>query len=262
MPAHASQPLDLDALPPEVRVAFLVLQAEVAGLRAQTERQDYLIAELRHALYGKKSEQLSPDARQLAFEDLETAVAEAEAASNADVARNADGTTRRPAAKRNLGHLPDHLPRIEEVIEPEQKVCPCGCIDRVKIGEDRAERLDIVPARFQVIVTIRPKYACRRCDAGISQAATPHWLIEGGLPTEGTLAHIAVSKYADHLPLYRQCQIYDRGGVNLDRSTLATWCGITAYHLGPVVDRMLVHLKRSTRLFMPSRQIAAQSPAG
>ena len=148
MPAHASQPLDLDALPPEVRVAFLVLQAEVAGLRAQTERQDYLIAELRHALYGKKSEQLSPDARQLAFEDLETAVAEAEAASNADVARNADGTTRRQMAKRNPGHLPDHPlpgnrmlafdergPRIEQVIEPENKVCLCGCTDLVKIGK-------------------------------------------------------------------------------------------------------------------------------
>ena len=113
------------------------MQAEVTGLRAQTERQDYLIAELRHALYGKKSEQLDPDARQLAFEDLETAVAEAEAAGDASVVRNADGTTRRPAAKRNLGHLPDHLPRIEEVIEPEHKVCPCGCTDRVKIGEDR-----------------------------------------------------------------------------------------------------------------------------
>jgi len=109
------------------------------------------------------------------------------------------------------------------MIEPENKVCLCGCTDLMKIGEDRAERLDIIPARFQVIVTIRPKYACRRCDAGISQAATPHWLIEGGLPTEGTLAHVAVSKYADHLPLYRQCQIYARGGVNLDRSTLATW---------------------------------------
>ena len=133
MSAPASQPLDPDALPHEVREAFLVLQAEVAGLRAQTERQDYLIAELRHALYGKKSEQLDPDARQLAFEDLETAVAEA--ASNADVARNADGTTRRPAAKRNLGHLPDHLPRLEQVIEPARRVCPCGCTDMVKIGE-------------------------------------------------------------------------------------------------------------------------------
>jgi len=108
MLAPTSHALDLDALPPVVREAFLTMQAEVAGLRAQTERQDYPITELRHALYGKKSEQLNPDDRQLAFEDLETAVAEAAATSNADVARNADGTTRRPAAKRNLGHLPDH----------------------------------------------------------------------------------------------------------------------------------------------------------
>ena len=106
---------------------------------------------MRHALYGKRSEQLDPDERQLAFEDLETAVAESEAARDALTARNADGTTRRPAAKRNLGHLPDHLPRIEQVIEPEQMVCPCGCTDMLKIGEDRAERLDIIPARFQVI---------------------------------------------------------------------------------------------------------------
>lgn len=135
------------------------------------------IAQLRHALYGKRSEQLNPDDRQPAFEDLEAAVAEAEAAREAVTVRNADGTTRRPAAKRNLGHLPDHPlpgnrmhafdergPRIEQVIEPAQKVCPCGCSDRVKIpshglqanqcratGEDRAERLDIIPARFQVI---------------------------------------------------------------------------------------------------------------
>ena len=233
MSGTTSEALDLDALAPAVREAFLAMQAEVVGLRAQTERQDYLIAELRHALYGKRSEQLDTDARQLAFEDLETAVAEAEAAGDAPNARNADGTQRRPAAKRNLGHLPDHLPRIEQVIEPAQKVCPCGCTELVKIGEDRAERLDIIPARFQVIVTVRPGYACRRCDAGVSQANPPHWLIEGGLPTEGTLDHVAVSKYADHLPLYRQSQIYGRGGINLDRSTFASWCGTSAYHLAP-----------------------------
>jgi transposase len=254
------QLLDVDVLPPAVREAFLAIQAEVAGLRAQTERQDYLIAELRHALYGKRSEQMNPDDRQLAFEDLETAVAEAEAAREAVTVRNADGTQRRPAAKRNLGHLPDHLPRIEQVIEPAQKVCPCGCTDMVKIGEDRAERLDIIPARFQVIVTVRPRYVCRHCDAGICQAETPHWLIEGGLPTEGTLAHVAVSKYADHLPLYRQCQIYGRGGVDLDRSTLASWCGTAAYHLAPVVDRMLVHLKRSSRLFMDETRAPVLDP--
>ena len=260
MPAPADLTFDLDSLPPAVREAFAAMQAKVAGLEAQTERQDYLIAELRHALYGKRSEQLPPDERQLAFEDLETAVAEAEAAREALAERNADGRPRRPAAKRNLGHLPDHLPRIEQVVEPAQIICPCGCTDMVKIGEDRAERLDIVPARFQVIVTVRPRYACRRCDAGVIQADTPNWLIEGGLPTEGTLAHVAVSKYADHLPLYRQCQIYGRGGVHLDRSTLANWCGVSAYHLAPVVDRMLVHLKRSGRLFMDETRAPVLDP--
>jgi transposase len=260
MSAPTPQPLDLDALPPVVRETFLAIQAEVAGLRAQAERQEYLIAELRHALYGKRSEQLDPDDRQLAFEDLETAVAEADAARETLAARNADGTTRRPTAKRNLGHLPDHLPRIEQVIEPAHKVCPCGCADMVQIGEDRSERLDIIPARFQVIVTIRPRYACRRCDSGVLQAAAPARLIEGGLPTEGTLAHIVVSKYADHLPLYRQSQIYGRGGVDLDRSTLATWCGKVGFHLAPVVDRMLVHLKRSTRLFMDETRAPVLDP--
>jgi transposase len=146
---------------------------------------------------------LDPDDRQLAFEDLETAVAEAEARSE-PCGTQCRWQPKRPAAKRNLGHLPDHLPRIEQMIEPAQKVCPCGCNDMVKIGEDRSERLDIIPARFQVIVTVRPRYACRRCDGGIMPGRLPHWLIEGGLPTEGTLAHVAVSKYADHLPLYRQ----------------------------------------------------------
>ena len=160
-----SQVPDLDTLPPAVREAFLVLQAEVAGLRTQTERQDYLIAELRHALCGKRSEQPDPDDRQLAFEDLETAVAEAEAANDASVAPNADGSPKRPAAKRNLGHLPDHLPRIEQVIEPRHKVCPCGCTDMVKIGEDRSERLDIIPARFQVIVTLERRSGLARMNS-------------------------------------------------------------------------------------------------
>ena len=123
-----------------------------------------------------------------------------------------------------------------------------------------AERLDIVPARFQVIVTVRPRYACRRCDAGVLQADTPSWLIEGGLPTEATLAHVAVSRYADHLPLYRQCQIHGRGGVHPDRSTLASRCGVAACHPGPVVERMLAHLKRSGRLFMDETRAPVLDP--
>ncbi|SFO52412.1 Transposase [Paracoccus pantotrophus] len=118
------------------------------------------------------------------------------------------------------------------------------------IGEDRTERLDIVPAQLRVIVTVRPKYACRRCGEGVSQAPAPAHLIEGGLPTEGALAYVLVSKYADHLPLYRQSQILARAGVELHRSTLADWVGSAAFHLGPVVDRLAEHLKTSTKLFM------------
>ena len=91
---------------------------------------------------------------------------------------------------------------------------------------DVSERLDVIPAQLRVIVTRRPKYACRSCEeAGVNQAPAPAHLIHGGLPTEPLVAHVLVSKYADHLPLYRQAQIYSRHGINLDRSTLANWVG-------------------------------------
>ena len=82
---------------------------------------------------------------------------------------------------------------------------PCGCGEMTKIGEDRTERLHVVPAKLQVIVTVRPKYACRKCEEGVTQALAPAHLIEGALPTEGMIAHVLVSKFADHLPLYRLC---------------------------------------------------------
>ena len=91
------------------------------------------------------------------------------------------------------------------MIEPQSTLCPCGCGEMTKIGEDRTERLHVVPAKLQVIVTVRPKYACRQCEEGVTQAPAPAHLIEGALPTEGMLAHVLVSKFADHLPLYRLC---------------------------------------------------------
>jgi transposase len=108
--------------------------------------------------------------------------------------------------------------------------CACGG-ERHLIGEDVSERLDIVPAQFRVIETRRPKYACRSCTNGVAQAPAPAWLIPGGMPTEVTVVHVRVSKYAEHLPLYRQAQIYSRQGVDLDRSTLAAWVGTQPQHL-------------------------------
>jgi hypothetical protein len=107
-----------------------------------------------------------------------------------------------------------------------------------------------VPAQLRVIVTVRPKYACRACAEGVTQAPAPSHLIEGGLPTEGAIAHVLVSKFADHLPLYRQSQILARSGIDLHRSTLADWIGTAAFHLAPVVDQLAEHLKASTKLFM------------
>ena len=112
-----------------------------------------------------------------------------------------------------------------------------------------SEKLDVVPAQFRVMVVRRPKYACRACEDIVVQSPAPARLIEGGLPTEATVAHVLVSKYADHLPLYRQAQIYERQGLRLDRSTLADWVGRAAFHLRPVHERILAHLKSSTKLF-------------
>ena len=117
-----------------------------------------------------------------------------------------------------------------------------------------------MPAQFRVIVTRRPKYACRSCTDGVTQASAPARLIPGGMPTEATVAHVLVSKYADHLPLYRQAQIYSRQGVALDRSTLADWVGRAAFELRPVHDALLADLKRSTKLFMDETRAPVLDP--
>lgn len=242
--------LDLSAIPAAQRAAVLALMEEVAALTEITQRQEHLIAELNHALHGKRSEKLTEDERQLAFEDLSIALAEVEVQKDHLAAKTGAKRAAKPAPKRTIGNLPAALPRIEEVIEPASLICPCGCGIMHKIGEDRSERLDIVPAQLRVIVTVRPKYACRTCTDGVTQAPAPAHLIMGGLPTEAAIAHVLVSKYADHLPLYRQSQILARAGLDLHRAVLADWVGKAAFHLKPIVDRLAEHLKRSDKLFM------------
>jgi len=229
------------------------LRAEAVAAAARAERLEQLIAELRRHRFGRRSERLDPDQMSLALEDLEQALGEAEAIAEA-TPRSGGGARRRRA---NRGHLPADLPREETVVEPAGTTCACCGGAMHRIGEacpgprsgDVSERLDVVPARLRVLVTRRPKYACRRCAEGVAQAPAPPRLIEGGLPTEALLAHVVVSKYADHLPLYRQAQILARQGVALDRSTLADWVGRTAWYLRPLHGRLLDALKASARLF-------------
>ena len=232
-----------EALPDDPETLKAMLIAE----RQRAARLVAIIKELQRHRFGRRAESLPEDQLLLALEDVEQGEAEtaAESETKSSAAR-AEGARKRRA---NHGALPAHLPRIETLVDVEDKTCRCckGALHR--IGEDVSERLDVVPAQFRVLVVRRPKYACRACESVVVQSPAPARLIEGGLPTEAMVAHVLVSKYADHLPLYRQAQIYERQGLRLDRSTLADWVGRAAFHLRPIHERILAHLKSSTKLF-------------
>ncbi len=247
-------------LPDDIEMLKAMVVAKDETIVARDDRivqLEGLVVAFKQALFGSKSEKLDPDQFNLSFEDIETEVASITAEDEADPHASAVKETKK--RQTNRGSLPKHLPRVEEVIEPEETVCACGC-DLHVIGEDVSERLDVIPAQFQVIVTRRPKYACRSCKDGVHQALAPAHLIAGGLPTEATIAHVLVSKYADHLPLYRQSQIYARQGIKLDRSTLADWVGRAAFELKPVFDCLLENLKKSSKLFMDETRAPVLDP--
>ncbi|RVQ48301.1 IS66-like element ISRm14 family transposase [Sinorhizobium meliloti] len=274
-----SSPLDLSLfpnLPPEVVKAFAAMQFELSVERAARQHEqavvaekDAFIAELKELIeklegqvhdyrrtkFGPKSEKLDPAQMELALEDLETAIAETQARIAAVEkkieASASDPEKVAPRKERKARALPEHLPRVERVIEPESIVCPCGCGNMVRIGEDRTERLDRIPARYEVIVTIRPKYACPKGRTGVVQARAPAHLLEGSWPTEALLAEIAVSKHSEHMPLNRQAEVMARHGVPIDRTVLADWMGRTGAAIAPVVDHMAKRLLwESTRLYV------------
>lgn len=252
-------PDDLDLLKTLVLEARRELAAKDADLARAQDANTRLweaLRQLQRAQFGRKSEKLDPDQLNLGMEDTEQAIAETQ---SPDPARPAPRSAPRSV---NRGALPAHLPREEVVVEPEDKSCPCCNGEMHVMGEDRSERLDVIPAQFKVIVTRRPKYACRACEGAIVQAPAPARLIEGGIPTEALIAHVLVGKYADHCPLYRQAQIYARQGVDLDRSTLADWVGRAAALLAPVQARLFEILKTSPKLFADETRAPVLDPGG
>jgi transposase len=206
----------------ELQQLLSVRDAEIARQSAELLARDLLIeklklqlANLRRQRFGAKSEALDK-----IIDQLELALVEAEAAAEQhdceplSVEADAKGQpTRKP--------LPEHLPREDVVLHPGETCEQCGGALR-HLGEDVSETLEYVPGRIKVTRTVRPKLSCRCCET-IHQVAAPAMPIERGRPGPGLLAHVLVSKYADHLPLYRQSQIYGREGMPLERSTLADW---------------------------------------
>ncbi len=241
------------------RAARLHVESELAASKETVERLQLLIKEYERARFGKRSEKFDPDQLQLVLEDIEIAIAETQESED-DRARRSG----RPAARQRTGRaaraFPAHLPRVVRVIEPSSLACPCGCGEMVRIGEDRSSRLDVTPAQYRVIETVRPRYACSKGCSGVAQAPAPVHLIEGGVPTEALLAQVAVAKFSEHMPLYRQSQVFARHGILLDRAVLADWMGTVAFHLAPLVERMSALMKLSGRLFMDETRAPVLDP--
>src|SRR5580692_3701039 len=228
---------DLDTLDVQsLKALVLAKQAELDSRTTEIESLKLLIVKLKRMHFGPSSEKYDRDLQQLELrlEDLEAnqAAAEPPPAVPATVAGKQTAPLK-PARR----PLPAELPREIETIAPAQEACPdCGGALR-RLGEDVSETLEYVPARFKVIRTVRPKLSCVGCSR-IVQAPAPNRPIDRGLAGPGLLAHVLVAKYADHLPLYRQSEIYRREGVELDRSTLADWVGGASRTLQPLVDAL------------------------
>ena len=266
--ASPSLPDDLEALRAMVMALMTerdvvtsqldAVTAERDTLLERNERLHHLLLKLKRMQFGTKSERLPAEQLQLGLEAIEQAIAKGEAE-----AEKRDPELRKDRAAKRRGRetaLPRDLPRIEVTLEPEDKTCPCCRAAMVVIGEDSSERLDKVPAQYRVIVTKRPKLACRACPGTVVQEPASPRLIEGGLPTEALVAQVVVSRFADHQPLYRQAQMMAREGVIIDRSTLSFWVGYAAAEVAPVVERLREMLLASSRIFADETVVPVLDP--
>jgi transposase len=261
---------DLDHLPDdpdalrtmlrEMATAVGLREVELQALTVENDKLRALVAQLLRHRFGRRSEQLSADERQMALEDLEQAKAEADAAAASAAPPETPRRERKKRPQRNLGALPGHLPRYEVVVDVADKGCPCCGGTLHLIDESRSELLDFVPAQLRVKVTSRPRYGCRACEGAVVQAPAPARPIDGGLASEALLAHVLVSKFCDHLPLYRQAGMLARQGIAIDRSTLSGWVGRACWWLRPLHELMLSTALASPVLFADDTTLPVLDP--
>ena len=198
----------LKALLARSRSDLMEHQTALAASEEARRRLEIIIDDPLREKFGSKSEKLTPDQYNLLLEDVEIAQGVLDAAQEkAEAIINGKSDRRDRSRASNRGRPPVHLPRVERVVEPRSTMCPCGCGPMTMIGEDVSERLDVIQAQFRVLVTRRPKYACRRCSGAVAQAQAPEHVVPGGLPTETLIAQVIVAKFGDHPPFYRQAEI-------------------------------------------------------
>jgi transposase len=248
----------------EARAAQAVeLDAAKAGLVSKTleiEKLKVQLARLRRQQFGRSSEKIDRIIEQLELmlDELET-----EAAVGPDAAASsaaADDAQSAAARRKSPGRrpLPEHLPRREIVHTPDCTCPACGGAMR-KVGEDVSEVLDYIPGRFEVIRHIRPAFSCRACESMV-QMPMPSLPIERGRPSPGLLAHILVSKYCDHTPLYRQASIYAREGIDLDRAVMANWVGKSVWIAAPLVEAIGDHVMAAAALHGDDTPVPVLAP--
>ena len=259
---------DLEGLDPEALKALVIAKhsesmeqhKELTSSTHEIEHLKLVIEKYRRMIFGRKSEKLAGQLEQLEFrlEELETAQAAEEAAAEAaQPASTSTASKRRSRPVRKP--LPEDLPREVVTHLPAHNCCPdCGAALR-QFGEDVSEQLERIPASFKVIRHVRPKFACAGCES-VVEAPAPARPIDRGLPGPGLLAHVLVSKYGDHLPLYRQSQIYAREGVDLDRSTLAGWVGAASELLAPLVEEIGKHVLAASKIHADDTPVPVLAP--
>jgi transposase len=243
--------LEQRALLEEREAKLALAQQHTLHLSTWIEKLKLEIARLKRMQFGRSSERLGERIEQLELivEDLEASQAQTRPASPPPVSEK-----RSPVRK----SLPTHLPRETVRHEPDANCPDCGSAMKT-IGEDIAEMLEFVPAHFKVIQHVRPRLACRCCER-IVQVPAPSRPIDRGIPGPALLAHVLVSKYADHLPLYRQAGIYARAGVELERSTLADWVGAAARLLDPLVAALRNHVLGGHKLHADDTPVPVLQP--
>jgi len=250
MPRPAPLPSDVESLQRLVREQ----QAQLLSRDVLIEQLKLQLARLKKMKFGHSSEQLDAQIAQLelSLEDLEANVAAA-----VPVKSSAAETAKKPARK----PLPEHLPREPHVHEPASGSCHCPeCGGSLRaLGEDSSEMLEYVPEHWKVIRHVRPKYSCSACQQ-IVQAAAPSRPIERSYAGPGLLAHILVSKFCDHLPYYRQSQIYARDRIELDRSTLADWGGAASALLDPLLGALEEYVMAAHKLHADDTPIPVLAP--
>jgi transposase len=238
------------------------LPSDVEELKALVLELLHENAHLKRMLFGRRSEKLHEDPNQgVLFGRLESD----DRPEQEDNLEDGKETTPRRRRTRHRGRrpLPDHLPRcIHEIHPPEEDLtCPCCGERKVVFGQDVTEELDVVPAKFFVNRYVRFKYACRKCEGYVSVGSLPPRPMDKGIPGPGFLAHLITSKFADHLPLYRQQQIYRRFGLEIPRSTMCGWVSYVAAVLSPIVEAMKASVMASHKVHTDDTPITVLDPA-